>query len=87
MSQNIAHVIDRFQSLRVQIEEAVLRDTRFRSLCEDYGVAVEALGFWSQSSDARAPKMIVEYQNLRAELEREILSDLQHRSGESLHGV
>jgi hypothetical protein len=85
MSQKIAHAIGRFQSLRVQIEEAVLQDTRFRGLCEDYGVAVDALKFWSRSSDARAPKMVLEYQRLQAELEREILSDVQHRPGGPLH--
>jgi|tagenome__1003787_1003787.scaffolds.fasta_scaffold15281203_1 hypothetical protein len=85
MSRKIAHVIGRFQRLRVQIEEAALQDTRFRSLCEDYAVAVEAVQFWSQSSDARAPQMILEFQRLQADLESEILSDLQHRPGGPLY--
>jgi len=78
MAQSVAHALNRFHSLRVRIEEAVLRDTRFRSLCEDYGEAVEALKFWSQSSDARAEKLIAEYKQLLVDLEREILSDLGH---------
>jgi hypothetical protein len=79
MAQGIGHVLKRFQSLRVRIEEEVLRDGRFRSLCEDYGEAVEALKFWSRSPDARAEKRITEYSQLLIELEREILADLgQH---------
>ena len=86
MPQGITHVVHRFGKLKIQIEEAILRDPRFRSLCEDYGEAVNALNFWLQSPDARAATMIIDYKQLLVELEREILAELQQRPEEPLRG-
>jgi hypothetical protein len=63
----------------VEIQKAPLQDVRFRALCEDYGVAVEAFKFWSISADARAPTVIDEYRKLLAELEVEIFAEIQKR--------
>lgn len=82
MARKISHAINKFRKLKVEIEEAVLRDARFRAICEDYGEAVDALDFWSQSTDERAAKRITEYRLLLLELEREIFVELQRCRGE-----
>jgi hypothetical protein len=79
MPHSLDHVLGRFSELRVEIEKAALQDVRFRALCEDYGVAVEAFEFWSTSADARGPMMIDEYRRLLAELEVEIFAEIQKR--------
>jgi len=79
MPHNLDHILGRFHDLRVEIEKAALQDVRFRALCEDYGVAVEAFEFWSMSADSRGPTMINEYRRLLVELETEILVEVQNR--------
>jgi hypothetical protein len=79
MPHNLDHILGRFRELRAEIQKAALQDTRFRTLCEDYGMAVKAFEFWSSSPDARATGMIDEYRRLLGELEAEILVELQNR--------
>ena len=79
MSHNLDHILRRFRGLRAEIQTAALQDARFRTLCEDYGIAVKAFEFWSRSADARATRMIDEYRRLLAELEAEIVVELQNR--------
>ncbi len=79
MPHMLDHILDRFRELRVEIEKAALQDDRFRTLCEDYGVAVEAFEFWSASAGARSPTMIEEYRRLLVELEAEIFAEIQKR--------
>lgn len=49
----------------------------FGSLCEDYAAAVTALRAWEVSADPKAPARVREYRELVAELEAEILGQLQ----------
>jgi hypothetical protein len=74
MAHRITRILDRFAELKTEIQEAALRDARFRGLCEDYEAAAEALEFWTNSTDARRPKMISEYRELLGDLEAEIFT-------------
>jgi hypothetical protein len=79
MPHSLDHILGRFPELRAEIQKAALQDTRFRTLCEDYGIGVKAFKFWSNSADARATRMTDEYRTLLDELEAEILAELQTR--------
>jgi len=74
MAHKINRILGRFVELKSEIQEAALRDARFRGLCEDYEAAAEALEFWTKSPDPRAPKMITEYRTLLSDLEAEIFA-------------
>jgi hypothetical protein len=50
----------------------------FRSLCEDYGVAVQARGFWKQSARNDAAERAREYKALMIDLEKEISRGIGH---------
>jgi len=74
MAHRISRILDRFAELKFEIQEAALRDSRFRALCEDYEAASEALEFWARSADARRTRMMKEYRALLSDLEAEIFS-------------
>ena len=74
MAHKINRILDRFAELKSEIQEAALRDARFRGLCEDYEAAADALEFWTSSTDPRRPKMMSEYRQLLADLETEIFA-------------
>jgi hypothetical protein len=69
-------ILARLQELRVQTELRMLRDPRFRALCDDYGAAVDALEHWKRSSRAEAVQRVSEYQTLIADLEKEIFREI-----------
>jgi hypothetical protein len=72
------HILARLHELRVEIEQRMLRDPSFRSLCEDHGVAVQARGFWKQSARNDAAERAREYKALMIDLEKEILREIGH---------
>jgi hypothetical protein len=72
MAHRINRILGRFGELKSEVQQAALRDARFRALCEDYETAAEALEFWTSSTDPRRPQMIREYRDLMTELETEI---------------
>jgi hypothetical protein len=74
MAHRINRILGRFTELKAEVQQAALRDARFRALCEDYESAAEALEFWTSSTDPRRPQMIREYRDLMAELETEIFA-------------
>ena len=74
MASQISRILIRFTELKSEIQEAALRDARFRGLCEDYEAAAEALEFWTNSADSRRPRMISEYRGLLNDLETEIFA-------------
>jgi hypothetical protein len=74
MAHRIQRILGRFVELKSEVQQAALRDARFRGLCEDYEAAAEALEFWTQSTDPRRPQMMREYRDLMAELEAEIFA-------------
>jgi len=69
-------VIDRFKNHDSRIEREMLKNPEFRSLCEDYGDAVEAVRNWSRSRDPSAANKTVEYRGLVLALEQEIRDHL-----------
>ena len=62
-----------------------LKDHGFRSVCEDYALAVETLARFESLPDAEYRTEIPEYRRLIRELEMEILSfleDERHHNGD-----
>jgi uncharacterized protein Yka (UPF0111/DUF47 family) len=70
------HILARLHDLRIQIELRMLRDPSFRSLCEDYDAAVDALEHWKQSSSMEAAERTSEYESLADDLQKEILQEI-----------
>lgn len=79
MSGSASHVLERFPDHWQEITELLRTSDAFGFLCEDYAVAVTALRAWEVSADPKAPVREAEYRNLVAELEAEILGQLQVR--------
>ena len=77
------HILARLQDLKLRAELRMLRDPKFRGLCEDYGAAVDALEHWKQSPLTEASQRVTEYRALAADLEREILQDICCDPGDS----
>ena len=77
MPGRLAAALRRFASRSVQIEQEILRNPEFRTLCEDYGDAVAALERWRRSTDSISLKRASEYDKLVQELEIEISNYLQ----------
>lgn len=76
MSENGRHVLDQLPQHAAAIRERMIVDREFRSLCEDYGDAFEALRRWEVSADCHRAARVEEFARLVAELESEILAEL-----------
>ena len=76
MADKAHHVFDQLPEHRYPIRERMGVDQEFRSLCEDYGDAFEALRHWEGSADSHRPARIAEFRRLLGELETEILAEL-----------
>ena len=76
MPDKAKHVVDQLPQHRHVLRERMLVDVEFRSLCEDYGDALEALRHWEASTDGRRSARVEEFARLLAELESEILGEL-----------
>ena len=76
MPERTHHVLEALPQHRRALCERMLVDGEFRSLCEDYGDAFEALRRWEASADVHRAARIEEFGRLLAELESEILTDL-----------
>ena len=77
-------MIKRFPDHELAIERLARSSETFRSICEDYAVAVEALRRWGRATDPKRAVSIAELGNSLAELEREIrqtLEEAARRSG------
>jgi hypothetical protein len=77
MPEKTQHVLDQLPQHRTVLRERMLVDQEFRSLCEDYGDAAEALRHWEVSADGRRAARVEEFGRLLAELESEILAELR----------
>jgi len=64
MLESSRHILARLHELRTRAELRILRDPQFRSLCQDYGAAVEAFEHWSRSSAPEASQRIADYRAL-----------------------
>ena len=80
MANPAYHVVRRFQHLVREIEAALLSNAHFRTLCEDYGEAVDALSHWERSTHPQKDERCAEYRKLLRDLEGEILLEIQSRS-------
>lgn len=69
----LQHVLDRLPRRQRMLRERMLRDPTFRSICEDYGTAVEALTRWEASGEAGSRARADEFRQLVQDLEAEIL--------------
>jgi hypothetical protein len=76
MPARLTAALRRFASRSAQLEREILKNPDFRSLCEDYGEAVDALDHWSKSAHPLSGQRVAEYQHLALELEQEIESYL-----------
>ena len=72
----IRHIQERFPDRKNQIKRLIVDLPRFRDLCRDYGKCIEALAYWSKSSEPEAPERIKEYQGLVSSLENEVIEHL-----------
>jgi hypothetical protein len=76
MTEKAHHVLDQLPQHRPALRERMLVDREFRSLCEDYGDALEALRRWEVSADRHRAARVEEFRRLLGELEMEILAEL-----------
>jgi len=76
MTEKTHHVLDQLPQHGYALRERMIVDREFRSLCEDYGDALEALRRWEASADRHRAARIEEFRGLLAELEIEILAEL-----------
>jgi len=76
MANKTHQVLERLPQHRHGIQERMLVDREFRSLCDDYDDALEALRRWEVSDDQRRQDRVREFRTLLAELEQEILREL-----------
>lgn len=70
------HVLEQLMLPLAVLELRMAADPDFRSLCADHREALEALGRWEAASDRRSIARIEEFTRLVAELEQEIMAQL-----------
>lgn len=78
MSDKSQYVAERFPELAQAIKQYASDNRFFRSLCEDYGEAVGMLRRWEELDDSEASAHFAACRELIADLEQEILAELQH---------
>jgi uncharacterized protein YPO0396 len=76
MPDKSRHVLDQLPQHAAAMRERMIVDREFRSLCEDYGEALEALRGWEASDDRHRQERVEEFRSLLAELELEIAREL-----------
>lgn len=77
MSDKARHAVERFPDLMQAIKQCMADDRFFRTLCEDYGEAVEALQHWQEVNGSMDSERVNACRELVGELEQEILLELQ----------
>jgi hypothetical protein len=73
------HVLERLPGHQLAIRQRMIADPSFRSLCEDFDVAFEALRRWETSADANRTARVTEFKALLDDLEQDILRELDGR--------
>jgi hypothetical protein len=73
---HIARIRRLFPEWAEEIPRLVLRDDAFRTICEDYGMALEALRGLEIRNHPLDLEKIVEYRALIRDLERELRDEL-----------
>ena len=77
--QSHRHVMSRYPQSAANIRRLLLRDQKFREICDDYEAAQEAVERWSHSSDRDANLRTAEFEKVSGELEGEIERFLNER--------
>lgn len=72
------HIFKRFPENALQIRHLILKNSNFRSICEDYGKGVEAIQYWNHAKKPDKKAKVEEYRYLCKELEKEVLQALEH---------
>lgn len=78
--QDVSAILERLPERAWAIRRRCIHDPRFRSICADYGDAVAALCHWTNTAGVGDPRA-VGYVELVAELEREIVAELDKAGG------
>lgn len=79
MSDKTRRVVERFPDLAAVIKQYSADNRFFRSLCEDYGEAIDVLRRWEGEDNPPPPERINACRDLIVDLEQEILLELQSR--------
>jgi hypothetical protein len=79
MSDRYHHVFERLPGHQLAIRQRMIADPSFRSLCEDFDEAYEALKRWQTSADTNRTARVTEFTLLLHELEQDILRELAGR--------
>lgn len=80
MDKGVVAATRRFPFKGVAIEERAARDGEFRDLCTDFADAETELLRWEQSTEPKRDERCAEYQELVADLAREIAASLDTAS-------
>ncbi|MDY0885292.1 hypothetical protein ACFPL7_02040 [Dongia soli] len=75
-TKHIGRVCKLFPDWADEVLRLAMKSESFRSACEDYGIAVQALGLLTARNLAQDEKKIEEYRVLVAELEKELECEL-----------
>lgn len=73
--ETIRSIVARVPQRELDLRRRCASDARFRSICSDYEEAAAALRYW-QSLGSAGKRMAAEYADFLAELESEILDQL-----------
>ena len=76
---DFAMLFERIPGHNSSITKLLLESEEFRSVCEDYCLALAALAHFKKHPEAENGPEVVEYQNLIPELEGEIRAFIQMR--------
>ncbi len=76
MPDKAKHVLEQLMLPLAVLELRMAADPDFRCLCADHREALEALGHWEAASDRHRAARIEEFACLVAELEQEIMAQL-----------
>jgi len=67
---------DRLPNKKHSIDQLMVEDAEFFTLCEDYDTCVNALQYWANSKGPEAEIRVDEYRVIARELEEEVVEAL-----------
>lgn len=70
------HIRERFPDKKQSIDRLMAEDPEFLALCEDYDICINALQYWSKSTEPEAENRVNEYRTLAQELEEDVVEAL-----------
>ena len=70
------HIRKRFPDKKQSIDRLLAEDPEFLALCEDYDVCVNALQYWSKSTEPEAESRVNEYSTLAHAIEEDVVEAL-----------